>query len=52
MCRKSGPFCFGMAFLSHVTGFGCVENEVLSRDGKSALRHKKWTDRVELTKKN
>ena len=39
-------------FLSHVRGFGCVENEVLSTYGKSALMHKKWTDRVELTKKN
>ena len=38
-----------MAF--YVRGFGCVENEVLNTYGKSALMHKKWTDRVELTKK-
>ena len=41
----------GNGFLSHVRGFGCVENEVLSTYGKSALMHKKWTDRVERTKK-
>ena len=29
--EKSEPFCFG----SHVRGFGCVENEVLSTYGKS-----------------
>ena len=38
--------------LSHVRGFGCVENEVLSTYGKCAIMHKKWTFRVELTKKN
>ena len=38
-------------FLSYVRGFGCVENEVLSTYGKSALMHKKWIDRVEMTKK-
>ena len=41
--------------LTHVRGFGCVENEVLStygKVGKCALMHKKWTFRVELTKKN
>ena len=41
-------------FLSHVRGFGCVENEVLSTYGKNTkmhILHKKWTDRVELTKK-
>ena len=32
-------------FLSHVRGFGCVENEELSTYGKSSLMHKKWTDR-------
>ena len=32
-------------FLSHVRGFGYVENEVLSTYGKRALLHKKWTDR-------
>ena len=42
---------FWNGFLSHVRGFGCVEIEVLSTYGKSALMHKKWTDRVELTKK-
>ena len=31
--KKSGPFCFGMAFLSNVRGSGCVENEVLSTYG-------------------
>ena len=29
--EKGGPFCF----LSHVRGFGCVENEVLSTYGKT-----------------
>ena len=41
-------------FLSHVRGFGCVENEVLSTYGKNTkmhMMHKKWTDRVELIKK-
>ena len=33
--KKSGPFCFGMVFLSHVRGFGCVENEVLSTYNES-----------------
>ena len=39
-------------FLSPVRGYGCVENEVLNTYGKSALMHKKWTNRVELMKKN
>ena len=52
-CRKveMGTFLLWNGFLSHVSGFVCVENEVLSTYGKSALMHKKWTDRVELTKK-
>ena len=47
----------GDAFLPHVGRFGCVENEILSIYGKIgkcaliALMHKKWTLRVELTKK-
>ena len=47
-----GAFLYWNGFLSHVRGFGCVENEVLSTYGKRAQMHKKWTDRVEMTKKN
>ena len=46
-----GTLLLWNGFLSHVRGFGCVENEVLSTYSKSAIMHKKWTDRVELTKK-
>ena len=35
---KGGPFCFGMAFYLMLEA--CVENEVLSTYGKSALMHK------------
>ena len=52
---KGELFCIGMVFLSHVRGFGCVENEVLSTYGKNTKKQimlKKWTNRVELTKKN
>ena len=49
---EKGTLLLWNGFLSHVRGFGCVENEVLSTYGKSALMHEKWTDRVELTKKN
>ena len=50
-CRKKWTLLLWNGFLSDVRGFGCVKNEVLSTYGKSALIHKKWTDRVELTKK-
>ena len=49
---ERGTLLLWNGFLSRVRGFGCVENEVLSTYGKSALMHKKWTDRVELTKRN
>ena len=48
---EKGTLLLWNGILSHVRGFGCVENEVLSTYGKSALMHKKWTDCVELTKK-
>ena len=34
-CRKKWTLLLWNAFLSHVRGFGCVENEVLSIYGKS-----------------
>ena len=52
---EKGTLLLWNGFLSHVRGLGCVENEVLSTYGKSTkmhIMHKKWTDRVELTKKN
>ena len=34
-CRKKWTLLLWNGFLSHVRGFGCVENEVLSTYGKS-----------------
>ena len=34
-CRKKWTILLWNGFLSHVRGFGCVENEVLSTYGKS-----------------
>ena len=48
---RKGTLLLWNGILSNVSGFGCVENEVLSTYGKSALMHKKSTDRVQLTKK-
>ena len=38
---ERGTLLLWNGFLSHVRGFGCVENEVLSTYGKSALMNKK-----------
>ena len=40
---KRGPFCFGMVLYFMLEAFGCVQNQVLSTFGKSALCTKRGT---------
>ena len=53
--EKSGPFCFGMAFYLMLEALDALKMKYyvhMVKVGKCALMHKKWTFRVELTKKN
>ena len=52
--EKSGPFCFGMAFYLMLEALDALKMKYqvhMVKVGKCALMHKKWTFRVELTKK-
>ena len=51
---ESGPFCFGMAFYLMLEALDALKMKYkvhMVKGGKCALMHKKWTFRVELTKK-
>ena len=53
--EKSGPFCFGMAFYLMLEALDALKKKYwvhMVKVGKCALMRKKWTLRVELTKKN
>ena len=49
--EKSGPFCFGMAFYLMLEALNALKMKYKVHMVKVQM-HKKWTDRVELTKKN
>ena len=48
--KGDGTLLLWNGFVFHVRGFVCVQNQVLSTYGKSAVP-KKWTDRIELAEK-
>ena len=58
--KKSGPFCFGMAFYLMLDPLDALKMKIhmellhmvkVSKCALISLMHKKWTLRVELTKK-